>query len=167
MIKNLPYRIKKYKIYMSFACYNSEMFEVSVADSERRKQMREELAAAQQWIRAGEGAVLARVTRVVGSAPRPVGSAMVISSGNKFLGSVSGGCVEGAIIQSAEQVLRDGKAIMMDFSGDGDPLTEIVLGCGGEASIFLERLDKDGTLSPVYAAFLDRFSPDDDGWLMT
>jgi xanthine dehydrogenase accessory factor len=129
--------------------------------------MREELAAAQQWIRAGEGAVLARVTRVVGSAPRPVGSAMVISSGNRFLGSVSGGCVEGAIIQSAESVLRDGKAIMMDFSGDGDPLTEIVLGCGGEASIFLERLDKDGTLSPVYAAFLDHFTPDDDGWLMT
>jgi xanthine dehydrogenase accessory factor len=129
--------------------------------------MREELAAAQQWIRHGEGAVLARVTRVVGSAPRPVGSAMVISSGNRFSGSVSGGCVEGAIIQSAEGVLRDGKAIMLDFSGDGDPLTEIVLGCGGEASIFLERLDKDGALSPVFAAFLDRFSPDDDGWLMT
>jgi xanthine dehydrogenase accessory factor len=129
--------------------------------------MREELAAAQQWIREGKRVVLARVTRVVGSAPRPIGSAMVSSSGNQFLGSVSGGCVEGAIIQSSESVLRDGKAIMLDFSGDGDPLTEVVLGCGGEASIFLERLDKDGALSPVYTAFLERFSPDDDGWLMT
>src|SRR5258708_40137890 len=91
--------------------------------SDRRNQMCEELAAAQQWIRDGKRVVLAGVTRVVGSAPRPVGSAMVINSTDQFLGSVSGGCVEGAIIQTSERVLHDGKAIMLDLSGDGDPLT--------------------------------------------
>lgn len=129
--------------------------------------MHDELTTARAWIRAGEGVALARVIAVEGSAPRPVGSAMVISSQHHFAGSVSGGCVEGAVIQTAEQVLKDGKAITLNFSGDADPLTEVVLGCGGEATIFIERLDRDGELSPVFTALVESLARDDGGALLT
>jgi xanthine dehydrogenase accessory factor len=129
--------------------------------------MREELLMARQWIQAGERVALARVAAVEGSAPRPVGAAMVISSANRFAGSVSGGCVEGEVIQTAERVLANGQAVTLHFSGDADPLTEIVLGCGGNATIFVERLDRDGELSPVFAAFVDTLQPDDGGTLLT
>jgi xanthine dehydrogenase accessory factor len=129
--------------------------------------MREELVLARQWIQAGERVALARVTAVEGSAPRPVGAAMVISSASRFAGSVSGGCVEGEVIQTAERVIADSQAITLHFSGDADPLTEIVLGCGGNATIFVERLDRAGDLSPVFAAFLDTLHLDDGGTLLT
>ena len=129
--------------------------------------MREELLQARQWVQAGERVALARVIAVEGSAPRPVGAAMVISSASRFAGSVSGGCVEGAVIQAAEQVIADGRAISLHFSGDADPLTEIVLGCGGNADIFIERLDQDGDLSPVFTAFVDMLQPDGGGMLLT
>lgn len=129
--------------------------------------MREELVLAREWIQAGEHVALARVTAVEGSAPRPVGAAMVISSANRFAGSVSGGCVEGEVIQTAERVLADGQAVTLHFSGDADPLTEIVLGCGGNAMIFVERLDHHGDLSPVFATFIDQLRADDGGTLLT
>ena len=129
--------------------------------------MHDELTRARTWILAGERVALARVIAVEGSAPRPVGAAMVISNVQHFAGSVSGGCVEGAVIQSAEQVIKDGRAITLHFSGDADPLTEIVLGCGGAADIFIERIDRDGDLLPVYAAFVEKFARDDGGRLIT
>ena len=129
--------------------------------------MFDELGTARAWIRAGEQVALARVIAVDGSAPRPVGSAMVISSTQHFAGSVSGGCVEGAVIQAAEGVINNGQAVTLHFRGDADPLTEIVLGCGGEATIFIEQLDHNGDMQPVYAAFLDNFARDDDGTLVT
>ncbi len=129
--------------------------------------MREELTQARAWIRAGEAVALARVTEVIGSAPRPIGSAMVIGASGQFLGSVSGGCVEGSVIQSAEEVLRTGQATTLRFSGDADPLTEIVLGCGGSEAVFVERIDQGGDLSPVFAALLDQCSIDDTVTLLT
>lgn len=129
--------------------------------------MREELLQAREWSRAGEAVALARVVEVIGSAPRPLGSALVMGASGAFLGSVSGGCVEGSVMQTAEEVLRDGRAVLLHFSGDADPLTEIVLGCGGSESVFIERIDRDGDLSPAFVAFLDRFSLDDNGTLLT
>ncbi len=129
--------------------------------------MREELTQARAWIRAGEAVALARVTEVIGSAPRPIGSAMVIGATGQFLGSVSGGCVEGSVMQSAEEVLRTGRATTLRFSGDADPLTEIVLGCGGSEAVFVERIDQAGDLSPVFAALLDQCSIDDTVTLLT
>lgn len=129
--------------------------------------MREELMLARQWIHDGERVALARVVAVEGSAPRPVGAAMVISSASRFSGSVSGGCVEGEVIQTAQRVIAERQAVLLHFSGDADPLTEIVLGCGGNADIFIERLDRDGDLAPVFAAFLDVLTADDGGTLLT
>ena len=129
--------------------------------------MRDALTTAREWIRAGEQVALARVIAVQGSAPRPLGAAMIISSAQQFAGSVSGGCVEGAVIQAAEGVISNGLAVTLHFRGDADPLTEIVLGCGGEATIFIERLDCADDLHPVFTAVLDTLARADDGTLVT
>ena len=116
--------------------------------------MHEELSIAATWCHDGAHVALARVIATVGSAPRPIGSALVVSDGGLFMGSVSGGCVEGAVIAAAEDVLATGVAQTLHFAGDADPLTEIALGCGGEVTIFVERIDCDGALSLLFAVLL-------------
>ena len=73
------------------------------------------LREAEAWKRAGKGVALATVVETWGSAPRPVGSHLVIDEEGNFLGSVSGGCVEGAVITEAIDVIGDGKPRMLEF----------------------------------------------------
>lgn len=84
---------------------------------------------------------LARVVTTTGPAPRTVGSAMVVTSSGRVIGSVSGGCVESAVVASAMQVLADGVAVTERFGvADPDGIA-IGLTCGGEIEIFIERVD--------------------------
>jgi xanthine/CO dehydrogenase XdhC/CoxF family maturation factor len=99
------------------------------------------LREAENWRRAGRGVALATVVETWGSAPRPVGSHLVIDEEGNFLGSVSGGCVEGAVITDAMDVIEDGKPRMLEFGVADDTAWRVGLSCGGRIRVFVERVD--------------------------
>ena len=99
------------------------------------------LKAAEDWRRQGRGVALATVVETWGSAPRPVGSNLVIDGEGNFLGSVSGGCVEGAVVTEALETIRDGKPRMLDFGVTNEQAWEVGLACGGKIEIFVERVE--------------------------
>ncbi|MCO4054871.1 MAG: XdhC family protein [Bosea sp.] len=98
------------------------------------------LAAAEAWAREGRGVAIATVTETWGSAPRPVGSHLVIDSAGNFLGSVSGGCVEGAVVSDALDVIADGKARMLEFGVADETAWQVGLSCGGRIRVYVERV---------------------------
>jgi xanthine/CO dehydrogenase XdhC/CoxF family maturation factor len=101
----------------------------------------EVLEAAAQWRREGKGVALATVTATWGSSPRPTGSQLVVSTDGKMLGSVSGGCIEGAVFKEAQEVIVDGKPRLLDFGITNEQAWEVGLACGGKLQVFLERVD--------------------------
>ena len=98
------------------------------------------LARAEAWAREGRGVALATVTETWGSAPRPVGSHLVIDGEGNFLGSVSGGCVEGAVVSEAADVISDGKARVLEFGVADETAWQVGLSCGGRIKVYLERI---------------------------
>lgn len=99
------------------------------------------LEQAGKWRSAGRGVALATVVTTWGSAPRPVGSQLAIAEDGAFVGSVSGGCIEGAVVQEAVDAIRDGKPRMLDFGVTDDQAWEVGLACGGKIQVYVERLD--------------------------
>ncbi|WP_418593876.1 XdhC family protein [Ponticoccus sp. (in: a-proteobacteria)] len=90
------------------------------------------------WHREGTGAVLATVTQTWGSAPRRVGSMLAISGGGEIAGSVSGGCVEGAVIVEALEALEDGKTRELEFGVSDDDAFAVGLACGGTIRVMVD-----------------------------
>ena len=91
-----------------------------------------------EWHRAGRGAVLATVVETWGSAPRRVGAQMVVSGDGQIEGSVSGGCVEGAVMVEALEALEEGKGRLLEFGvSDGDAFA-VGLACGGTIRVLVE-----------------------------
>ena len=99
------------------------------------------LKSAEDWRRAGRGVALATVVETWGSAPRPVGSHLVIDGEGNFLGSVSGGCVEGAVISDAVDVIADGRPRMLEFGVADETAWRVGLSCGGRIRVYVERVD--------------------------
>ena len=99
------------------------------------------LKEAEAWRRAGRGVALATVVETWGSAPRPVGSHLVIDEEGNFLGSVSGGCVEGAVITDAVDVIADGKPRTLEFGVADETAWRVGLSCGGRIKVYVERVD--------------------------
>ena len=99
------------------------------------------LAAAEAWRREGRGVALATVIETWGSAPRPVGSHLVIDEAGSFLGSVSGGCVEGAVIADALDVIAEGKPRILEFGVADETAWRVGLSCGGRIRVYVERVD--------------------------
>ncbi|WP_317055125.1 XdhC family protein [Roseovarius rhodophyticola] len=98
------------------------------------------------WHRAGKGVALATVVQTWGSAPRRVGSQLVISSDAEIEGSVSGGCVEGAVVAEALDAIEDGKPVMLEYGvSDGDAFA-VGLACGGTIRVLVEPI---GAVMPV------------------
>ena len=95
-------------------------------------------ALALDWHRAGRGAALATVVETWGSAPRPVGSQLVIDREGAMEGSVSGGCVEGAVVIEALESLEDGKARLLEFGVSDDDAFSAGLACGGRIRVLVE-----------------------------
>jgi len=103
-------------------------------------------ALALDWHRAGRAVAIATVVQTWGSAPRAVGSQLVIDAGGAMEGSVSGGCVEGAVIAEAIEALDDGKPRLLDFGVSDDDAFAVGLACGGEIRILVEPV---GSAMPV------------------
>ncbi|MDW3116384.1 MAG: XdhC family protein [Roseovarius pacificus] len=98
------------------------------------------------WHRAGKGAALATVVQTWGSAPRRVGSQLAISGEGEIAGSVSGGCVEGAVVAEALDAIEDGKPVMLEYGvSDGDAFA-VGLACGGTIRVLVEPI---GPVMPV------------------
>lgn len=97
------------------------------------------------WHRAGRGAVLATVIETWGSAPRPAGSQLVVAGDGAMMGSVSGGCVEGAVIAEAAAARADGRSRLMTFGVSDDEAFAVGLACGGTIRVLVEPI---GTALP-------------------
>jgi xanthine/CO dehydrogenase XdhC/CoxF family maturation factor len=93
------------------------------------------------WHEAGKRVALATVVTTWGSSPRPVGSKLAVNQDSEFVGSVSGGCIEGAVVHEALEVMRDGKPRLLDFGVTNEQAWEVGLACGGKVQVFVERLD--------------------------
>jgi xanthine/CO dehydrogenase XdhC/CoxF family maturation factor len=99
------------------------------------------LERAAEWKAAGKGVALATVVATWGSSPRPVGSQLVVDESGDFLGSVSGGCIEGAVVLEARNVIRDGQPKLIDYGVSDEMAWEVGLACGGKCEVFIERVD--------------------------
>ncbi|MEE9586596.1 MAG: XdhC family protein [Hyphomicrobiaceae bacterium] len=93
------------------------------------------------WVRQGRRVAIATVIETWGSAPQPVGSQLVIDADGNFEGSVSGGCVEGAVITEAADVIDAGKATLLTFGVADETAWEVGLACGGTIRIYLEPVE--------------------------
>ena len=99
------------------------------------------LSAAAGWRSEGRGVALATVVSTWGSSPRPVGSQLVVDDQGAMLGSVSGGCIEGAVVLEALEAIADGKPRTLDFGVTNEQAWEVGLACGGKVQVSVERID--------------------------
>jgi len=103
-----------------------------------RSDMRDALEIALAWHEAGRKIAIATVVETWGSAPRPVGSRMVIDAQGEMEGSVSGGCVEGAVVLEALEVIVTGEARLLDYGVSDDDAFAVGLACGGRIRVLVE-----------------------------
>ena len=95
------------------------------------------------WHQQGRKIAIASVVETWGSAPQPIGSQLLIDEQGHFVGSVSGGCVEGAVVGEADEVLVTGKPVLLTFSVSDQMAWDVGLSCGGEIKVFIESFDDD------------------------
>ena len=98
------------------------------------------LGTAAEWLAAGETVALATVTETWGSSPRPPGSQMAVTASGRMAGSVSGGCIEGAVADVAKQTMQTGAPQLLDFGVTDERAWEVGLACGGKLKVFVEKL---------------------------
>jgi len=99
------------------------------------------LSQAAEWRTAGKGVALATVVSTWGSSPRPVGSQLAVDDRGVFVGSVSGGCIEGAVIKEALDAIASGRPRVLDFGVTNEQAWEVGLACGGKVQVFVERIE--------------------------
>ncbi len=104
--------------------------------------MRELLPNLQQWRERGETIALATVVKTWGSSPRPAGAKMAVNAHGEMAGSVSGGCVENAVIEAALNVLKTGKPKLLVFGVADEQAWAVGLACGGTIEVFVEKLEE-------------------------
>ncbi|KAA5608735.1 XdhC family protein [Rhodovastum atsumiense] len=98
------------------------------------------LATAAAWRAAGEQVAIATVTQTWGSSPRPAGSRMAVTAGGRMAGSVSGGCIEGAVAEAAQRTITTGTPQLLEFGITNERAWEVGLACGGRVKVFVEKL---------------------------
>ena len=99
------------------------------------------LEQAADWRRTGREVALATVVATWGSSPRPVGSQLAVEAGGGFVGSVSGGCIEGAVVQEALDVIAAGAPKLVEYGVTNAEAWEVGLACGGKVQLYVEPLD--------------------------
>jgi xanthine/CO dehydrogenase XdhC/CoxF family maturation factor len=100
--------------------------------------MKDVLPEVDAWRSAGNQVAIATVVKVEGSAPRPVGASMAVSSAGDLAGSVSGGCVETAVFEEAQEVLRTGQPKLIRYGITDEMAWDVGLACGGTIEVFVE-----------------------------
>jgi xanthine dehydrogenase accessory factor len=98
------------------------------------------LAIASAWRDAGEQVAVATVTETWGSSPRPPGSQLAVTASGKLAGSVSGGCIEGAVAEVALKTIETGIPQLLDYGITNERAWEVGLACGGKMKVFVEKL---------------------------
>jgi xanthine/CO dehydrogenase XdhC/CoxF family maturation factor len=98
------------------------------------------LAQLKLWTDAGEKTALATVVATWGSSPRPVGSHMAVRASGDFAGSVSGGCIEGAVVDAAREAITTGQSKLLEFGVSNEQAWEVGLACGGRIQVFVEPI---------------------------
>jgi xanthine/CO dehydrogenase XdhC/CoxF family maturation factor len=98
------------------------------------------LATAAAWKAAGEQVAIATVVETWGSSPRPAGSRLAVTASGRLAGSVSGGCIEGAVADAAKQAMASGTPHLLDFGISDERAWEVGLSCGGKVKVFVEPL---------------------------
>jgi xanthine/CO dehydrogenase XdhC/CoxF family maturation factor len=93
------------------------------------------------WRAEGRKAALATVVATWGSSPRPVGSQLAVDEEGSMLGSVSGGCIEGAVVTEALEIMEDGTPRLLEFGVSDENAWEVGLACGGTVQVFVEAVD--------------------------
>lgn len=120
--------------------HNVKEAEVSEAGSREKGDTLDELVIAEQWMSEGREVAVATVVSTWGSAPRPAGSHLIVDEDGNFEGSVSGGCVEGAVIGEAVEVIRSGSPKLLEFGVADETAWEVGLSCGGKIEVYVERI---------------------------
>ena len=103
--------------------------------------MKEILADLEAWQARGDKVAVATVIQTWGSSPRAPGAKMAINQKGEMIGSVSGGCVEGAVVEEAMRVIKTGRPKLLHFGVADENAWEVGLACGGTIEVFVERLD--------------------------
>ena len=98
------------------------------------------LTQADAWRKAGEQVAIATVTETWGSSTRPAGSQMAVTKSGRMAGSVSGGCIEGAVADAALRTMETGAPQLLDFGVTNERAWEVGLACGGKVKVFVEAL---------------------------
>jgi len=99
------------------------------------------LEQAVSWLGEGKKVALATVIGTWGSSPRPVGSQLAVDDAGAFVGSVSGGCIEGAVVTEARQTIQDGQTRLIDYGISDETAWQVGLACGGKCEVFIEPVD--------------------------
>ena len=99
------------------------------------------LTEAAIWRKEGRSVALATVVSTWGSSPRPTGSHLAIDENGKIVGSVSGGCIEGAVVSEAMDVMQTGKPKLLEYGVTNELAWEVGLACGGEIHVYVEKVE--------------------------
>ena len=101
--------------------------------------MKEYLQFVEDSTKDGDAIAIARVIKTWGSSPRPVGSMMIINKGGKMAGSVSGGCVEGAVVKQSIGILKDQDSVKVDYGVSDEEAWSVGLSCGGSIQVYIQK----------------------------
>lgn len=99
------------------------------------------LALARDWKEDGRKVAIATVVKTWGSSPRPVGSQLVVDDQGTMMGSVSGGCIEGAVVKEAREVMAGAEPKLLDFGVSNEQAWEVGLACGGNVQVWVEAVE--------------------------
>jgi xanthine/CO dehydrogenase XdhC/CoxF family maturation factor len=99
------------------------------------------LDLARDWKQAGKKVALATVVTTWGSSPRPAGSQLVVDEAGTMMGSVSGGCIEGAVVREAMEVMKGAPPKLLDFGVTNEQAWEVGLACGGKVQVWVEAVE--------------------------
>lgn len=111
--------------------------------------MRDVVEFIEEWNAEGEEIAMATVVAAAGSTPRPVGAKLIVTKSGRMQGSVSGGCVEGAVFQTAMEVLESGTPQLVSFGISDEMGWEVGLSCGGTIEVFVEPVATSGAVANV------------------
>lgn len=103
--------------------------------------MKDILPDVERWRARGDDVAIATVVRVYGSAPRPLGAKLAVSSRGEMVGSVSGGCVENAVYEEAREAMQTGRGKLLTFGISDEMAFDVGLACGGTIDVFVEPLN--------------------------